>query len=145
MASDAREIRWRVHLSAFPGSVWELLATDAGRRRFWADAAPEIEGAIHFRFPNGEKLVAPVLETRENELFEIRYFGGRRVRFELERHERAGTDLTLIEEAVPEDEREVQLPGWVAVLLTLKAVSDFRVDIRNHDPIRTWDEGYVDG
>ena len=36
------------------------------------------------------------------------------------------------------------IAGWVSVLLTLKAAIDFDVDIRNHDPKRTWDQGYAD-
>ena len=145
MPDDGRSLRWRVHLSAFPGTVYELLATAEGRRRFWADAAPEVDDSIHFRFPDGTRLVAPIVERVPEEVFEIRYFGGRRVRFELERHERSGTDLTLIEEGIPAEEWDLQLPGWVAVLLALKAVSDFRVDLRNHDPTRMWEDGWVDG
>lgn len=28
--------------------------------------------------------------------------------------------------------------------MALKAAADFGVDLRNHDPTRTWDQGYVD-
>jgi hypothetical protein len=34
--------------------------------------------------------------------------------------------------------------GWVSVLLALKAAVDFGVDLRNHDPERTWSTGFVD-
>ncbi len=40
--------------------------------------------------------------------------------------------------------REALLPGWLNVLLPLKAMLDFGVDLRNHDPTRTWNERYVD-
>lgn len=36
------------------------------------------------------------------------------------------------------------IAGWVSVLLALKAAVDFSVDLRNHDPGRTWDQGYAD-
>ncbi len=37
-----------------------------------------------------------------------------------------------------------ELPGWISVLLALKAAADFSIDIRNHDARRTWDQGYCD-
>jgi len=33
---------------------------------------------------------------------------------------------------------------WVSVLMNLKARADHGVDLRNHDPARTWTKGYVD-
>ncbi len=33
---------------------------------------------------------------------------------------------------------------WLNVLLPLKAFVDHGVDLRSHDPTRTWDDGYVD-
>jgi len=36
------------------------------------------------------------------------------------------------------------LAGWVSVLMALKAAVDHGVDLRNHDPQRTWDQGYAD-
>jgi hypothetical protein len=36
------------------------------------------------------------------------------------------------------------LPGWVSVLMALKAYVDHGVDLRNHDAARTWDQGYCD-
>ena len=35
-------------------------------------------------------------------------------------------------------------PGWLNVLLPLKACVDHRVDLHNHDPAPSWDQGYVD-
>ena len=34
--------------------------------------------------------------------------------------------------------------GVVSVLLALKAAADFSVDLRNRDPGRRWEDGYVD-
>lgn len=55
-----------------------------------------------------------------------------------------GTDLQLTETGVPESETLENLPGWVSVLLALKAAVDFGVDLRNHHPARQWEQGYVD-
>ena len=55
-----------------------------------------------------------------------------------------GTDLTLTDEGVPEADHAEVLAGWVSVLMALKAAVDFGVDLRNHDPARSWDQGYAD-
>ncbi|MGH2524809.1 MAG: hypothetical protein ACRDH2_20060 [Anaerolineales bacterium] len=55
-----------------------------------------------------------------------------------------GTDLTLTDAGVPAADRGEVIAGWVSVLLALKAAVDFGVDLRNHHPQRTWDEGFVD-
>ena len=34
--------------------------------------------------------------------------------------------------------------GWLNVLFPLKAMLAFGVDLRNHDPSRSWDQGYAD-
>ena len=66
------------------------------------------------------------------------------VKFGLEPTVNDGTDLTLVNEGVDEDEFSEVHAGWVSVLMNLKAVADFQADLRNHDPQRTWDQGYVD-
>jgi hypothetical protein len=55
-----------------------------------------------------------------------------------------GTDLTLVDVGVPAADRAEVVAGWVSVLLALKATVDFGVDLRNHDPQRTWDTGYAE-
>ena len=55
-----------------------------------------------------------------------------------------GTDLLLTERGVPAESRVSNHAGWVSVLLALKAAVDHGIDLRNHDPLRTWDRGYVD-
>jgi hypothetical protein len=66
------------------------------------------------------------------------------VLFELAEDGKGGTDLTLTNSEVPADEYEQMLAGWLNVLLPLKAAADFGIDLRNHDPCRTWEERYVD-
>ena len=34
--------------------------------------------------------------------------------------------------------------GWVSVLMAMKAAVDHGVDLRNHDPARSWSDGYAD-
>ncbi|GAG35938.1 unnamed protein product, partial [marine sediment metagenome] len=52
--------------------------------------------------------------------------------------------LTLTDEGVPSAHREEVIAGWVSVLMALKGAADFGVDLRNHDPHRSWDQGYCD-
>ena len=62
----------------------------------------------------------------------------------LESDKNQETNLTLSNEGVSEAEFVEVRSGWVSVLLNLKAVADFKVDLRNHDPNKTWNQGYVD-
>jgi hypothetical protein len=67
-----------------------------------------------------------------------------RVEFDLTPDGRGGTDLSLTESGVSEMEVMENLPGWVRVLMSLKAAVDFGVDLRNREPERQWEQGYVD-
>lgn len=137
-------IQWRVHFSSAPEKVFDALATDEGRRSFWAAEAPETQGSIKFRFGNGMVFESRVLDSSRPTRFVIEYFGGSRVQFDLAGDGRGGTDLTMTESGVPEGNRLIHLPGWVPVLLSLKAAVDFSIDLRNNDPGRTWEHGFVD-
>ena len=50
----------------------------------------------------------------------------------------------LTDAGVPAADRVEVTAGWVSVLMALKAAVDFSVDLRNHDPLRTWDQGFVE-
>jgi uncharacterized protein YndB with AHSA1/START domain len=138
----SRVLTQRLALSASPDAVHRLLSTRTGRERFWAESAPEVGGSILFTFPDGTELAARVLETVPGRLFSCRYFGDSIVTFELAERPGGGCLVTLTEHggaSVGEN-----APGWVSVLLNLKAVADHGVDLRNHDRALTWREGYVD-
>lgn len=137
-------IRWRLHLQAPPERVYALLATAAGRARFWAEAASEHAGAIDFVFPDGQTWRGRILADQPPHRFSVEYYGGSRTTFELAADGAGGTDLTLTDAEVPEADRAEVTAGWVSVLLALKAAADFGVDLRNHDPARTWAAGFVD-
>jgi uncharacterized protein YndB with AHSA1/START domain len=137
------EIVWRLRFRAAPEVVFDLLATDEGRGSFWAEGTEQEGDRVRFRFPNGETLESRVLESIRPTRFSLTYFGGSTVSFEL-RPAGSGTDLCLREANVPAAEHEENRAGWVSVLLTLKARADHGVDLRNHDPERTWSAGYVD-
>lgn len=137
-------ITWRIHLSSPPEKVYAFLATDEGRARFWAESAVEVDGFIDFRFPDGLEWRGRLLETKPAQLFRLVYFGGSQTTFTLLADGRGGTDLTLADQDVPEGDRCEVAAGWVSVLLALKAVADFSVDLRNHDPLRSWDQGFAD-
>ena len=138
------EIRWRLHLASPPEAVWELLATDDGRARFWAESAVERDGFIEFEFVNGTRWRGAVLAARSPRVFAVEYFGGSRATFELEPDGADGTDLTLVESGVPDEWEAENRCGWISVLLELKAAADFGIDLRNHDAERTWSQGYCD-
>ncbi len=136
-------IRWRMHIPAPVEKVYQALDSDAGRASFWAESAIETDGWIEFRFVNGSTCRARVLERRPPHLFSIDYMGGP-ARFELTPDGEGGTDLMLIHEGTPPEEWNEVHAGWLNVLFPLKARLAHGVDLRNHDPARTWDEGYAD-
>lgn len=137
-------IRWRIHLRSAPAAVYELLATDAGRRRFWARRSVERGDTLRLEFANGQAVDCTLLERVPARRFALTYFAGSRVSFGLAPDGAGGTDLELVESGVPEGERLDNLAGWVSVLLTLKAAADFGVDLRNDDVAKRWEDDYVD-
>jgi len=142
--TDPGLIRWRLHLVSPPERVFECLATGAGRARFWAESAVEQDGVIHFLFPGGQSWQGRILVSDPPRLFRLVYYGGSTTTFRLEEDDFGGTDLTLTDEGVPPADHAAVTAGWVSVLMALKAAVDFGADLRNHDPARSWDQGYAD-
>ncbi len=136
-------IRWRMHIPVPPDRVFAVLDSDEGRAAFWAESAAEKDGGIHFRFITGETYQSRVIERRAPELWSIEYFGGP-VRFELAPDGQGGTDLRLRHEGVGAEAWNEVHAGWLNVLFPLKAWLAGGVDLRNHDPERSWDQGYAD-
>lgn len=143
-AQDSGVVVWRVRLKSPPEAVFRLLSTAEGRQAFWAESALEVRGRVLFEFPSGASLDAEVLASEPPDRFALRYFGGSRVEFRLASDGARGTLVTLHESGLSASGLAENLPGWVSVLLNLKAVADHGVDLRNHDPRYTWDEGFVD-
>ncbi len=138
-----KTITWKIHLNSNPNEVFDLLVTSEGRVKFWSEKATEADGIIHFLFPNGQTYNSRILKNVRNKEFHLDYFDSL-VKFQLEHAENGGTDLTLTNENVPESDFSEVNVGWISVLMNLKAVADFQCDLRNHDPKRTWDQGYAD-
>lgn len=137
-------IRWQLHLQAPPATVYQTLATDQGRARFWAESAEEENGIIHFIFPNGITWDGAILAAVPSERYCVRYYGNSITTFTLAADGRGGTDLLLTDVGVPLEDRTEVIAGWVSVLMSLKAAVDFGVDLRAHDPTRSWEQGYVE-
>ena len=85
-----------------------------------------------------------MLEQIPPHRYALEYFGGSQVAFDVASDGASGTDLVLTESGISPDEWTANFAGWVSVLLSLKAAVDFGVDLRNHDPARSWETGYVD-
>lgn len=136
-------IRWRMHIPVRPERVHAALDSDAGRAAFWAESAIETDGFIEFRFINGYSCRSRVLERHPPRLWVVDYLGGP-ARFELAPDGRGGTDLLLTQDGVQPDEWNEVHAGWLNVLFPLKAWLAHGVDLRNHDPSRSWEQGYAD-
>ena len=138
-----KTVACKIHLSSRVEAVFELLTTSAGQERFWVETADENNGVIHFTFPNGQSYRSRIINSVKNIEFQLDYFNSD-VTFKLETGDNGGTDLILINKGVRDEEFAEVRSGWVSVLLNLKAVAEFSVDLRNHHPNRSWDQGYVD-
>jgi hypothetical protein len=132
-----------MHLPAPPEKVFAMLDSDDGRAVFWAESAIEADDGIEFRFINGETYRSRVLDRRAPSFWSIEYFGSL-VSFELTADGRGGTDLLLSNEGVSSEQWQEVHAGWLNVLFPLKAWLLCGVDLRNHDPERSWDAGYGD-
>lgn len=97
---------------------------------------------IEFEAKNGNRWSCRIVEQNPSSRFAMEY-GGLTI-FDLAADGRGGTDLTLTNTGFDPAERDDALPGWLNILLPLKARADFGVDIRNDDPDRDWGRGYVD-
>ncbi len=129
--------QWKIHFKSAPSEVYRAISTPLGRSRFWARSAKETNGVIHFDLPGGRSDDAPIERAVKDHLYVVRYFG-QRVTFAISPDEGGnGTDLALT------TEDETGSEEWVSLLLRLKGLVDFGVDLRNHDETRF--EGYVDG
>lgn len=137
-------IEWRVHLSSGCERAFELWTTDKGRELFWAERSAARDGGFELGFVNGQSLFVKVIEALAPERFVFRYFGGSCVTLLFEAAPGGGCDLHLREEGVPPSEHLENYAGWVSVLLAFKAAADLGVDLRSHDPARTWERRFVD-
>ena len=138
-----KDLTWKLHLNSSPVRVFYFLNTDWGRQQFWAESAQQQGQTIQFNFSNGQQYEAQLLECQAPALFSLEYFGSQ-VKIELQPDEAGGTDLTLTNTQIPEEDYQQMHSGWVSVLLALKAACDFGVDLRNHQQQRSWDQLYVD-
>jgi uncharacterized protein YndB with AHSA1/START domain len=126
-----------------PEAVYRALTTDAGRASFWAESAVESGQRIEFVFADGSRYAARILEQVPPVRFSLVYFESVAT-FELSPDRAGGTELLLTNDGVPLSEWHEVHAGWLSVLFPLKAVLCFGVDLRNHSPSRTWNQGYAD-
>lgn len=132
-----------MHIAAAPEQVFAAIDSDEGRASFWAESANEVDGYIEFRFINGFTCRSRILRREPNHLFELDYIGGK-AHFELADDGHGGTDLLLTHHDMSEDAWNEVHAGWLNVLFPLKVWVLHGIDIRNHDPKRSWDQGYAD-
>ena len=123
--------------------LYARLIYESVNLRTWAESAREHDGVIEFRIFNYPAYKARILKREPLHIFSLEYFGTK-VTFELVSDGNHGTDLSLLAEDVDESYRMEMVAGWVSVLMAMKAAVDFQVDLRNHDPMRAWGNGYAD-
>ena len=143
LAMEPLTVRLAIHVDVPPDEVFGVLDSEDGRARFWAESAIETDGVIDFHFINGWRHRARILVRERPTVWSVQYFGGP-ARFQITADGRGGADVVLTHDGVAPCEFADVFAGWVSVLLPLKVWLLAHVDVRNHDPLRTWDQGYVD-
>lgn len=135
-------ILWRVFIAKPTAQVFAYLTHDALRQQYWCELSVQDGPNIAMHFSNRQKTMAQVQGVAAPKVFDLRYFDSD-VSFRLEATA-VGTILTVENTGVAVDEWQAVQSGWVSVLLALKAACQFGIDLRNHDPARSWDQGFVD-
>lgn len=136
-------IVWRLRLTAAPERVFAAWLSARDHERFWCERSEALpDGSFRQHFIDGTVACCAIEETKLPDYIRLRYFNSQ-VEIRLERRG-GGTDLTLIASGVERHEWNDVHAGWLNVLLPFKAWVDFAVDLRNHDPSRTWAQRYVD-
>ena len=136
-------IVWRLSLASPPERVFELLDTDAGRERFWAEHSRATGDGFELEFPGGLTSTVQVLERDPPTRLVIHYFGSR-AELDLAPREDGGSLFQVTCHCDDPAAYVEFLPGWVSWLLVLKAVADHDVDLRNGARDRAWTQRYVD-
>jgi uncharacterized protein YndB with AHSA1/START domain len=136
-------IVWRLSLASPRERVFELLDTDAGRERFWAERSRGTADGFELDFPGGVSGSVRVLEREPPARLVIHYFGSR-AELDLAPREDGGCLFQVTCHCDDPAAYAEFLPGWVSWLLVLKAAADHGVDLRNGSPNRAWPQRYVD-
>lgn len=139
---NRREVCWRIHCVRPPHEVFEALTDPEQQQRYWCERATATASGYRFEFIDGTVADCEIVGRRTGEWLILRYFQSR-VEIRLEAAA-SGTDLTLTATDIPGPDWLEVYAGWINVLLPLKAWVDFGIDLRNHDPARTWRERFVD-
>lgn len=92
-------------------------------------------------FPGGEAVNARLIRAERPSVIEMLYFGAE-TRFDLSPAE--GGCVVKVDAMVPEIEFDEVNAGWVSVLMNLKAVAGFGIDLRNHNERYSWARGFAD-
>ena len=136
-------LQLRIATGSSANDVFERISTDAGRESFWVESSIETGGKIHLRFPNGQTLDCKVLARKLDRRFSLTYFDDTQVDFNIIENA-DGSVVEMTESGLSTESWSENRAGWISVLLNLKSVLANGPDLRNHDPARTWDEGFVD-
>ena len=135
-------IIWRLHLSSPAERVYAAWTDAAQHPGFWCERSEATATGFRLEFIDGTVEACELLESEPNQRLLFRYFGCP-VDITLAAAD-GGTDLTLRTTGASAAEWADVNAGWLNVLLPFKAFVDHGLDLRNHDPRRTWRERFVD-
>lgn len=137
-----KNLFWKMHLKSSPEEVFQYLTTDEGREAFWAYKSIQRDNSFELTHYDGS--ICEVLTISKTKLkFEFIY-NRTIVAINLIDDGNGGTELLLNNKNIQDDDYEKVSNKWISTLLSLKAACDFKIDIRNQDPSKSYDIGYID-
>ena len=105
-----RSVEWRIHSTSPAEKLFRIIDNDEGRSRFWTENSEEIDGHIHFQFPNGQAYKCRIVERIFLEKFSCIYFDSLAT-FLLSEAKNGTTDVTILHKDIPKIDYEDTLAG----------------------------------
>lgn len=147
---DWRQFRLKIEIAAKPEKVFRAWTDDRIVPRWFcvkAEIKPKKKGRLYFEWLGGDKLETRVIDIKKNRLFFFP-FGpkGEKVKLTIKPLKKcSGLELYQYD-TTPEDGLAVHNgceTGWTFFLANLKAYLEQGIDLRSHDPKKSYLQGYI--
>ena len=149
---DWSQFTLKIEIKVSPDKVYKAWTDERLITRWFcvnAACEPRKNGRLYFEWLGGDKLETKILAANNNRLFRFP-FGRNNEKVEVKFTKvRGGTLVTLRQysmKTTPEPKWSMHKgceTGWTFFLANLKAFLERRIDLRSHDPKKSYAQGYV--
>lgn len=149
---DWTQFRLKIEIAAKPEKVFRAWTDDRIVPRWFcvkAEIEPKKKGRLYFEWLGGDKLETRIIDIKKNRLF-LFPFGpkGEKVKLTIIPLKK-GSGLELHQydmKTTPKDRWAMHKgceTGWTFFLANLKAYLEHGIDLRSHDPKKSYRQGYI--